>query len=65
MRAPLARYDTYGTLAPGGCTTVELTVEVLPVDQHPGGADAYTNCRNLSHDGAFVDQGCVTHVIHN
>ncbi len=53
-------------LGPGACLpTLELTVDVAPVDQFPGGSDGVQNCARLFVGGTFVDEGCVSHVITN
>ena len=61
-----ATHSNTGGLAPGDCLpTLTLTVDVLPAAQFPGGSDAVQNCAQLTVDGTLVDDGCVSHVIHN
>jgi uncharacterized repeat protein (TIGR01451 family) len=61
-----ATHPNNGALSPGGCLpTLTVTVELVPVEQFPGGSDAVRNCAQLIANGAVVDEGCVTHVIFN
>ncbi|PAU83317.1 hypothetical protein CK500_11035 [Halorubrum salipaludis] len=61
-----ATHQNGSGLSAGQCLpTLVLTVEVVPVDQFPGGSDGVQNCARLSADGTLVDEDCVAHVITN
>jgi len=56
--------NSYGGLAPGDCLTFEMTVDVESASTFPGDPPVEAqNCANLSHDGDFVTEDCVTHDI--
>ncbi|PSP27460.1 hypothetical protein BRC65_05715 [Halobacteriales archaeon QH_2_65_14] len=52
--------DSYGSLAPGACLTVEMTVSVAPAGEVP---EEVENCGRLHHDGQVVAEDCVGHDI--
>jgi uncharacterized repeat protein (TIGR01451 family) len=58
-----ATNDSYGGLAPGECLTMEMTVEVAPIDEFPGGSDAIENCATLLQNDQVVAEDCLTHDI--
>lgn len=53
--------DSHGGIPPGGCITVEMTVDVGSPEELPG--DEIENCATLSHDGDTIAEDCIVHPV--